>query len=125
MSEKITRGHLEARIKRLNLAIGQKIEPWRVVGVRTVANVGVFHLDHASDYGGYQILRMNSESGGEAQPFGGQRMKAAECCHVLDAAIAGIELGREYEHDIWKTEAKRQDINEEEAQLVRDIEAHR
>lgn len=59
----ITKENLERAVMYLNKIAGTPEKPWEQKDGKMVANIGCYFLDGA--YGGYKIVQMVNESGGE------------------------------------------------------------
>lgn len=81
---------LQAKIDRLNTALGRSTIPWTQVNGRNKASVGTFCLDHNAC--GWSIEEMSNESGGVCQPFGYRSMTSGELAIMLDAILSAIEI---------------------------------
>lgn len=89
--ERITIGHLRAMVKRVNTVAGTPLEAYTKQPDKTFkANIGHIGLDCA--YGGYRVIQLVSEGGGETEFGPGYRMNARECYYTM----RGIESAFEY-----------------------------
>lgn len=86
--ERYTRKNAEAAFERLALKLGKSTARtggpiWRRVGDRNVARVGAWALDHNSIYGGFVVIEIVNEGGGERHPMGDRRMPARQFCESV------------------------------------------
>jgi hypothetical protein len=96
--ERYTRKNAEAAFERLAQKLGKPTAKstgkatWRRVGDRNVATVGQWALDHNSIYGGFVVVEIVNEGGGEAHPLGDRRMPAREFCQSIYFAERVLSL---------------------------------
>ena len=88
MTQRITRAHLDAKVRTINSMTGSPDEPYRTVNGKAVANKGNYHISQA--YGGYSLHRMSNESGGVSDVFSIGHVPARELAALLSAYTAGI-----------------------------------
>ena len=87
---RISKTFLEAKFHRAMAMLGVKHEGKayeRGADGSMIANIGLLFLDHHAGYGGYVIRKMATATGGESNPFGSGRRKAAEFDAFLDGII--------------------------------------
>ena len=91
MSSRITKQKLQNVLDAINLAAGQKVEPWTKDETgRYRANVGTYVLDWA--YGGVALSQLTNESGGERDITG--RGTKRETYRLMQAFLDGLYAGR-------------------------------
>jgi len=92
MTNRITKKHLEYRVKLLNELFGQRTEAWtKCLDGKYRANPGTFVLDCA--YGGYRLSRICNEGGGEHDLTA--RGTARETYYAIGAYINGAQAMKE------------------------------
>ena len=91
--DRITNGHLEHLVERLNKLTGQATEPWtKQKDGSYKANVGNYHLSGA--YGGVCLHQMVNEGGGVTTPLTYGHVPKRELYNALRAFVSGVELGK-------------------------------
>lgn len=92
MAERITRADLERLVIVLTNATGRPRHEWkRNAEGRSVATVGAFVLDYAACYGGYHLVEIISDNGGE-DPVNRERMNARHLSIFIRGMIEAAEL---------------------------------
>jgi hypothetical protein len=91
MTEQITKANLEGVIKYLNKLTNSPAEPWTKTEEGFKANIGNYHLDGA--YGGWELERMCSESGGVSDVLRTGHVSKRELYYAIHHFISGIEEG--------------------------------
>ena len=87
---KITMRDLEGAVSTLNRITGQAPEPYTKTDAGDyAANVGNYHLDGA--YGGWQLCRMENDSGGMRDVLSSGHVPKRELYSLTWAFIKGIE----------------------------------
>lgn len=86
--DRYTTKNAEAAFERLAGKLGKSTAKsggpiWTRQGDRNVARVGAWALDHNSIYGGFVIVEIVNEGGGESHPLGERRRPAREFCDVV------------------------------------------
>lgn len=81
--DRYTRQDAFAAFNRLVAAIGGRV-------AEDYKDVGAYRLDWNSTYGGGNIERIVSTSGGVTQPFGGGRHKAKEFCNMVHFTLNAL-----------------------------------
>jgi hypothetical protein len=66
---------------------GHFLETFNFKAAKSYNDVGGFALDHNTVYGGYTIVRIINEGGGQTNPFGHSRMKAGEFVRAMNFAM--------------------------------------
>ena len=88
MTTRITRAHLEAKARTINIMRHAPLEPYRTVNGKAVANKGNYHISGA--YGGYSLHRMSNESGGASDVLTNGHTSARELAALMSAYTAGL-----------------------------------
>ena len=78
--DRCTRKDAEAQFSRLITVMGGRV-------AKDYKDVGAYRLDWNSTYGGGNIERIVSDTGGVSQPFGHTRKGAREFCEMCRFAI--------------------------------------
>lgn len=88
MTKRITRAHLEAKARTINIMRHAPLEPYRTVNGKAVANVGNHHISGAN--GGYNLHRMTTEGGGVSDVLTTGHTSARELAALMSAYTAGL-----------------------------------
>lgn len=84
--ERTTKAQLTAMVLQLNQKLNRPLVAWsKGTTGRLKSNPGHLMLDHNSCYGGYQLVEIDNESGGERTHFSGHRFSAGEMWWMLYA----------------------------------------
>ena len=96
--DRITNRDLEAVVRRINTLAGTPQEPWKPNGPisagsgnQYVAQIGCYFLSGA--YGGYSLVQMCRDGGGERTILGGH-MPKRELYERMHAFIRGLETAK-------------------------------
>lgn len=90
MSDRITRGHLQAAVDRINRIMNR---PAQYMAEDGKTNIGHFHLSQA--YGGYCLCVTTNEMGAEGHVVSMGHIPARDLLNRMQAFISGIEYGKE------------------------------
>lgn len=90
MSQRVTRGMVEAAVKRLAALCGKVYmdQPW----VNHKAVIGAWTLDHNSVYGGYRVEEICNEGGAIREPLLRQRLSGSEMLSAVNMAADAVAL---------------------------------
>ena len=83
--ERTTRKQLESMVYQLNVKLNRPLVSYSGFQETFKSNPGHFMLDHNSTYGGYQLVEIDNETGGEKTHFSGHRFSAQEMWWMLYA----------------------------------------
>ena len=84
MRDRYTRKDVEAQFERFVMAIGGRV-------ARSYNDDGAYLLDHNSVYGGYNIVRLTGNAGGQTHVCGAMRRGPTAMIETLSFAIDAIE----------------------------------
>jgi hypothetical protein len=73
--DRYTRKDAEAAFERLCNLTGHHAGPWN--------EVGAWQLDANPTYGGYMVVEISNEHGGQSTPFGPMRRSARDFCDAV------------------------------------------
>ena len=96
--ERTTKAQLKSMVDGLNKALNRPQFAWTIspLGAEVQvnkSNPGHLMLDHNSIYGGYQLVEIDNESGGQRLHFSGRRFSAQEMWWMLYAVRESVIHG--------------------------------
>jgi hypothetical protein len=95
MSNRVTEAHLEAIVKRINVATGSPLEPYAKLTEENMgarAQIGNYHLSYA--YGGVSLHRMSNTSGGVSDVFRCGHIPKRELADRMYAFMDGLDAAQ-------------------------------
>ena len=87
MRKQITKMVAHNQFKRLCDALGKRV-------ATDYKDVGAWRLDFISQYGGYSIEEIISETGAISHPFGHERLSGSEFYNFVNFSLRAIQLDR-------------------------------
>ncbi len=96
MSRRVSRKRLEFLVEQVVKLQGRPAVTWTRAEGKNIASVGAIHLDYAAVYGGWDLVELQNEAGGQdslvGNTFGGRgRLKSHEMESFLLGMLKGIE----------------------------------
>lgn len=84
---RISKSHVVGLFEHLVKALGGHI-------ATSYNDVDGYQLDYNPVYGGYNIVQIANEGGGQSQPFGSERHGASEMWYMMRFALRAIEVAQ-------------------------------
>lgn len=100
--ERTSRKQLDSLVYQLNVRLNRPLTRFKTNQPGSRMNIGHFMLDHNPSYGGYQLVEIDNESGGERTHFSGRRFSAQEMWWML-YAIREVIIHNEFK--VWPAKA--------------------
>ena len=87
-----TQKDVQIEFENLASVMGRDTEPYRRgEDGRAIAQVGAWHLDHNTHYGGYVVHEIANSGGGVTEPFGSRRLSAREAVEAFRLAARAVD----------------------------------
>lgn len=91
MATRISRKRLESLVKIVSELQGRPLRVWNQIDGKNVSSRGAIHLDHAPCYGGWDLVEICNDGGGESSlignTFGGRGRVSA---HEIETFLLGM-----------------------------------